>query len=58
MEKIKIKSSSELQNEIHACENIIKVQQEEINKIMTEKTAQVKKSKKSSIESKAALRRG
>ena len=37
MEKLKIKSAGELQKEIRACENIIKVQQEEITKIKTEK---------------------
>lgn len=37
MEKLKIKSAGELQKEIRACENIIKVQQEEITKTKTEK---------------------
>ena len=37
MEKLKIKSAGELQKEIRACENIIKVQQEEITKIKNEK---------------------
>ena len=32
-----------MQNEIHACENFIKVQQEEINKIMTERNSSSEK---------------
>ena len=36
MERLKIKSSGELQNEIDACENIIKAKQEEMNKLKAE----------------------